>query len=70
MALSIKDLIRQDETWVFLFLMGVALLNWPLLSLATGMAGVFGYPSILLYLALVWLLIILFAYLFDRRGSS
>jgi uncharacterized membrane protein YraQ (UPF0718 family) len=70
MALSIKDLFRQDETWVFLFLLGVALLNWPLLSLATGMAEVFGYPSILLYLALVWLLIILFAYLFDRRGSS
>ena len=70
MALSIKDLFRQDETWVFLFLMGVALLNWPLLSLATGMAGVVVYPSILLYLALVWLLIILFAYLFDRRGSS
>jgi uncharacterized membrane protein YraQ (UPF0718 family) len=50
--------------------MGVALLNWPLLSLATGMMSVFGYPSILLYLALVWLLIILFAYIFDRRGSS
>ena len=70
MALSIKDLFRQDETWVFLFLVGVALLNWPLLSLATGSAGVLGYPSILLYLALIWLLIILFAYLFDRRGSS
>ncbi len=70
MALSIKDLFSQDETWVFLFLMGVALLNWPLLSLATGIEGLFGYPSILLYLALVWLLIILFAYLFDRRGSS
>ena len=70
MALSIKDLFRQDETWVFLFLMGVALLNWPLLSLATEIKGVFGYPSILLYLALVWLLIILFAYLFDRRSSS
>ena len=70
MALSIKDLFRQDETWVFLFLMAVALLNWPLLSLATGIAGVFVYPSILLYLALVWLMIILFAYLFDRRGSS
>ncbi len=70
MTLSIKDLFRQDETWVFLFLIGVALLNWPLLSLAAGTTLVFGYPSILLYLALVWLLIILFAYLFDRRGSS
>jgi hypothetical protein len=70
MALSIKDLLRQDETWVFLFLVGVALLNWPLLSLATGMTGIFGYPSILIYLALVWLLIILFAYIFDRRNSG
>lgn len=70
MALSIRDLFRQDETWVFLFLIGVALLNWPLLSLATGTGRLFGYPSILLYLALGWLMIILFAYLFDRRGSS
>lgn len=70
MALSIKELFRQDETWVFLFLMGVALLNWPILSLATGMGWMFGYPSILIYLALVWLLIIVFAYLFDRRDSS
>ncbi len=70
MALSIRDLFRQDETWVFLFLIGVALLNWPLLSLATGTERPFGYPSILLYLALVWMLIILFAYLFDRRDSS
>jgi hypothetical protein len=70
MSLSFNDLFMQDETWVFLFLMGVALLNWPLLSLATGIVVLFGYPSILLYLALVWLLIILFAYLFDRRDSS
>lgn len=67
MALSIKDLLEQDETWVFLFLMGVALLNWPLLSLAAGKENILGYPSILIYLALVWLLIILIAYLLDRR---
>ena len=70
MTLSIRGLFRQDETWVFLFLIGVALLNWPLLSLATGMVWVFGYPLILLYLALIWLMIILFAYLFDRGDSS
>lgn len=70
MSLSIKDLFRQDETRVFLFLMGVALLNWPLLSLTAGIGTVFGYPSILIYLALVWLTIIVFAYVLDRSGSS
>lgn len=70
MAISIKDLLWQDETLVFLFLMGVALLNWPLLSLTAGTGRVLGYPLILIYLALVWLMIIVFAYIFDRSGPS
>lgn len=70
MALSIKDLLGQDETLAFLFLIGVALLNWPLLSLTNGMGTVFGYPSILIYLALIWLMIIVLAYVFDRSGSG
>lgn len=70
MAISIDDLLRQDEVWVFLFLMGVALLNWPLLSLATGTTRILGYPTIFIYLALVWLLIILFGYFYDRRDAG
>jgi hypothetical protein len=70
MALSIKDLKRQYETAIFLFLIGIALLNWPLLSLAAEKASIFGYPSILVYLAFVWLLIIISAYIFERGGSS
>lgn len=70
MAISIGDLLGQDEAWVFIFLLGAALLNWPLLSLATGTAKIFGYPTILIYLATVWLLIIIFGYIYDRRDSG
>jgi hypothetical protein len=70
MAISTKDLLGQCETWVFLFLIGVALLNWPLLSLATRMVKIAGYPSILVYLATIWIMIIILAYLFDRRDKT
>jgi hypothetical protein len=70
MTLSIKDLLDQNEFWGFLFLIGTAMLNWPILSLATGKTGIFGFPSILIYIAIVWLAIIFFAYQFDRRSSG
>jgi hypothetical protein len=69
MTLSIGDLLDQNEFWIFLFLIGTALLNWPILSLASGKAGIFGFPLVLIYIVVVWLLIIFFAFLFDRRRS-
>jgi hypothetical protein len=66
MALSRKDLMDQDEFWIFLFFLGAALLNWPVLSLATE-GNILGLPSILVYINGVWLVLILFAFLFDRR---
>jgi hypothetical protein len=68
MAISIKDLLGQDETWIFLFLMAAVSLNWPMLSLPKG--SLFGYPAILIYIAIVWLLIIISAYIFDGGDSS
>jgi hypothetical protein len=70
MTLSIKDLLDQKEFWIFLFVLGTALLNWPILSLPAGKIGIFGFPLILIYIFVVWLLIIFFAFLFDRRGSQ
>lgn len=66
MTISIKDLMEQDDFWILLFVLGIFLLNWPLLSLATGTSRIFGYPLILVYILVVWLIIILWAYLFER----
>jgi hypothetical protein len=70
MTLSIKDLLDQKEFWIFLFVLGAALLNWPLLSLAAEKSGILGFPTILIYIFVVWLFIIFFLFLFDRRGSD
>lgn len=58
--------MEQDDFWILLFVLGIFLLNWPLLSLAIGASRVFGYPLILVYILVVWLIIILWAYLFER----
>jgi len=69
MELSFRDLLSQKEFWAFLFVLGWLLLNWPMLTLAEGLA-VMGVPLILLYITAVWLIIILMLYLFDRRNSD
>jgi len=69
MALSFKDLLLQNEFWAFLFVLGWVLLNWPMITLTVGYS-VMGIPAILIYIALIWLTIILVMYLFDRRNSG
>ncbi len=66
MAPSIKDLLQQGEFWIFAFALGWVLLNWPMLSLSVGRSTIFSIPVILIYIAAIWLLIILLLYLFDR----
>jgi uncharacterized membrane protein len=70
MTLSIKDLLNQDEFWAFLFAFGAVLLNWPILSLAADKQPLFGFLPVLVYISAVWLLLIFFAYLFERRYSD
>jgi hypothetical protein len=70
MTISRKDLMEQDEFWILLFVLGSVLLNWPILSLVAGGGGTSGRFSILVYIIAVWLMIILFAYLFDRWTSN
>jgi hypothetical protein len=41
------------------------LLNWPLIKLAEGHIWM-GIPAILIYVASIWIIIILALYLFDR----
>ncbi|MDD4161517.1 MAG: hypothetical protein PHW87_03460 [Methanothrix sp.] len=65
MALSLQSLLGQKEFWIFLFASGWVLFNWPLIKLAEGFA-VMGTPAILVYIASIWLFLILALYLFDR----
>jgi len=64
--MSARELLEQDEFWAFIFVFAAALLNWPLLSLASGEGSVFGFPSVLAYIAVIWILIIILGYLFER----
>jgi len=65
MAPSSKDLLGQKEFWIFIFVLGWVLLNWPLIDLASGYV-IIGTPALLIYIASIWLFIILALYLFDR----
>ena len=65
----LNDLLSQKDFWIFLFILGWMLLNWPLLSLADGLI-LLNMPAILIYVAAVWLMIILLMYLFDRGNSD
>jgi len=63
------DLLNQKDFWIFIFILGWLLLNWPLLSLADGLF-LLGMPAILIYIAAIWLILILLMYLFDRGDSD
>jgi len=65
MAPSLKDLLGQKEFWIFIFVLGWVLLNWPLIDLASGYV-IIGTPALLIYIASIWIFIILALYLFDR----
>ncbi len=67
MALSAKDLLGQAEFWIFLFVLGAVLLNWPALALAYSGPTILGWPSIVVYITVVWLIIVVAAYINDRR---
>jgi len=71
MTIGRRDLLEQDEFWILLFTLGFFLLNWPLLSLVAGENHVLlGFPLILVYVMVVWLMIILWAYLFERWSAE
>ncbi|NYT02888.1 MAG: hypothetical protein GKC10_09070 [Methanosarcinales archaeon] len=69
MKLSRDGLLEHGEFWLLLFVAGVILLNWPVLAIPGFASGPFGIPWRLVYIVAVWLLMIAFAYFFDR-GSS
>lgn len=66
---SFKDLLNQKDFWIFLFILGWMLLNWPLLALADGLV-ILSMPAILIYITTIWIILILLMYLFDRGNSE
>lgn len=66
---SLHELLNQKDFWIYIFVLGWVLLNWPLLSLTNGFA-LLGIPAILIYITAIWLTYILLMYLFDRGSSS
>lgn len=69
MAPSLKELLRQNEFWVFIFVLAAILLNWPMLTLVAGQS-ILGIPATLVYVTVIWLMIIVILYLFDRGYSD
>ncbi|MCQ8903364.1 MAG: hypothetical protein NQU42_04650 [Methanothrix sp.] len=69
MTISTKGLFEQIELWVLAFVLAVALFNWPILSIPSPTEKIFGFPERLIYIFVAWILVILCAYIFDRRGA-
>ncbi len=69
MAISLRKLLSQNEFWVFLFVIGWIMLNWPMLAMVVG-SFIWDIPTILIYVALIWMLIILALYIYDRGYSG
>ena len=57
---------RLREAWVFFFLLGVVMLNYPLLHIFNKPNTVLGIPLLVLYFMLGWPLSIGVIYLFSR----
>ncbi|HSN40420.1 MAG TPA: hypothetical protein VLT92_09510 [Burkholderiales bacterium] len=60
----------KGQRLVALFLLGVLLLNYPLLSLFAGHEGIFDVPLLYAYVFTVWALLIgLMALVVEKRGN-
>ncbi|MDD1752792.1 MAG: hypothetical protein LUQ38_06875 [Methanotrichaceae archaeon] len=64
---SIRNLLRQQEFWIYVFVLGVILLNWPIISAAISKSSSLGVTFVLFYLAAIWILIIILLCLFERE---
>jgi len=69
MASILQDLLGEKEFLAYLFVVGWLLLNWPLIELCKDHT-ILGMPGVLVYVACIWLLLILALFIFDRRNSE
>ena len=60
---------RLREAWILFFILGVVMLNYPLLHIFNKPTTFFGIPLLILYFLLGWPASILVIYLFSRSLS-
>jgi hypothetical protein len=67
---SIRNLLKQQEFWIYVFVLGVILLNWPMISAAIVTSSSLGITFVLFYMAAIWILIIVLLCLFERESGD
>lgn len=60
---------RKKPALIMLFVLGVALLNFPFVGLPEKVAGAANFPVLPFYLLLVWLLVVGGIFLLNRKKS-
>ena len=58
------------EAWVFCFLLGVVMINYPILHIFNKSTTLFGIPTLILYFYIGWPASILVIYLFVRNFAG
>jgi hypothetical protein len=61
---------RLREAWVLFFILGIVMLNYPLLQIFNKPVTVFGIPLLVLYFMLGWPLSIGVIYLFSQTLTN
>ncbi|MEM1322983.1 MAG: hypothetical protein AAGG75_22145 [Bacteroidota bacterium] len=61
---------NRTSKLIGLFLLGLILLNFPIINLFSKEDFLFGIPSLYIYLFLVWLLLIIFIAMIVRRKDN
>jgi len=65
-----SDQPRLREAWVLFFILGIVMLNYPLLHIFNKPITVFGIPLLVLYFLLGWPLSIFIIYLFSKTLNN
>jgi len=66
-AQELPKLTRFKEAWVIFFILGVIMLNFPFIHIFNKNTTVLGFPLLILYFFVGWLISILVIYLFTRK---
>lgn len=61
---------RLREAWVLFFILGIVMLNYPLLQIFNKQVPLLGIPLLILYFLIGWPLSIFVIYLFSRTLSD
>lgn len=58
--------IKEKELWIILLVVGVIILNYPLITIFNQIIFLWGYPLFFIYLYLGWIVSILVIYLYVK----